>query len=71
MKPHNRTIQENGKEPYALQLRDEMRPAAFVDFLRRTARRHPAVWGKIVRGLGLSVVGRWSFGLARSMIASG
>jgi lycopene cyclase CruA len=65
------TLHEMGNEPYARLLRDEMRPAAFVDFLRRTARRHPAVWGKIVRGLGLSVVGRWSFGLARSMIASG
>jgi len=65
-----RTLHEMGNEPYANLLRDEMLPSSFVDFLRRTAGRHPAVWGKIVRGLGLRVVGRWSLGLARSMVVS-
>jgi lycopene cyclase CruA len=65
-----RTLHEMGDEHYAQLLRDEMKPAAFVDFLRRTASRHPAVWGKITRGLGFKFVGRWSLGLARSMVAS-
>ena len=65
-----RTLHEMGDERYASLLRDEMRPSTFVTFLRKTASRHPAVWGKIGRGLGLKVAGRWSLGLARSMVAS-
>jgi lycopene cyclase CruA len=65
-----RTLHEMGDEPYARLLRDEMSPASFVAFLRKTAARHPAVWGKIVRGLGFRVVGRWSLGLARSMAST-
>jgi lycopene cyclase CruA len=65
-----RTLHEMGSEPYAHLLRDEMRPLAFAQFLRRTASRHPSVWGKTVRGLGLSVAGRWSLVLARSMVGA-
>lgn len=65
-----RTLHEMGDEPYARLLRDEMSPASFVAFLRRTAARHPAVWGKIARGLGFRIVGRWSLGLARSMVST-
>jgi lycopene cyclase CruA len=65
-----RTLHEMGDEPYARLLRDQMKPSTFVAFLRQTAARHPAVWGKIVRGLGFKVVGRWGLGLARSMVAS-
>jgi lycopene cyclase CruA len=64
-----RTLHELGNEPYASLLRDEMTPAAFLGFLRTTARRHPAVWGQVVRGLGLVAAGKWTFGLARSMVA--
>jgi len=65
-----RTLHEMGDDAYGALLRDEMRPAAFVEFLRKTAATHPAVWGKIMRGLGLGVVGRWSLGLARTFAAS-
>jgi len=64
------TLHQMGNEPYARLLRDEMTPAAFVEFLRRTASRHPAVWRKVARGIGLKVAGRWSLGLARAMVAS-
>ncbi len=64
-----RTLHEMGCEPYARLLRDEMSPASFLEFLRRTAARHPAVWGKVMRGLGAASVGRWGVGLARSMLA--
>jgi lycopene cyclase CruA len=63
------TLYEMGDDHYGRLLRDEMSPATFVAFLGRTASRHPAVWGKVARGLGLKV-GRWGLGLARSMVAS-
>jgi hypothetical protein len=51
---------------YAELLRDEMKPGAFVRFLSRTARLHPAVWGEVTRGLGPLAAGRWGLNVARS-----
>jgi lycopene cyclase CruA len=65
-----RTLRETGNEAYAGLLRDEMSARDFVKFLRTTAARHPAVWGKVVRGLGLTATARWGLGLARSMLVS-
>ncbi len=62
-------LHELGNGPYAGLLRDEMPPAGVVDFLRKTAARHPAVWGKVVRGLGLGAMGRWGIGVARALAA--
>ena len=64
------SLHEMGEGPYERLLRDEMMPREVVAFLRRTAARHPAVWGKVRRGLGLSIVGRWGVGLARSMMSA-
>lgn len=65
-----RTLAEAGNDAFAALLRDEMSVPAFVSFLRKTARRHPAVWGQVLRGLGPWVAGRWSFGLTRQMLAA-
>ncbi len=62
-----KTLHEMGNDAYAALLRDEMAPAEFVGFLRTTARRHPAVWGQVMRGLGPWTAGRWGLGVARSM----
>jgi lycopene cyclase CruA len=64
-------LQSMGSGPYARLLRDEMDVPSFVDFLRRTAAKHPAAWSKGVRGLGVRALGRWSAGLARSWWHSG
>jgi lycopene cyclase CruA len=64
------TLYGMGNAPYAQLLRDEMKPRAFIGFLRKTAARHPAAWGKIMRGIGVGVVGRWGLGLARSVFAN-
>ena len=62
------TLHAMGNRPYAALLRDEMSVAEFVAFLRKTASRHPAVWGKVARGLGAATVGRWGLGLARTLV---
>jgi lycopene cyclase CruA len=64
------TLHGMGNAAYAQLLRDEMQPRAFLGFLRRTAARHPAAWGKIMRGIGVGVAGRWGLGLARSVFAN-
>jgi lycopene cyclase CruA len=64
------TLHELGGEAYAALLRDEMRPADFVAFLRATARRHPAVWGTVMTGLGPWDAARWGAGVARSLWSS-
>jgi lycopene cyclase CruA len=61
------TLHELGEESYAALLRDEMRPADFVAFLRRTAVRHPAVWRQVMVGLGPWTAARWGAGVARSV----
>ncbi len=61
------TLEDLGNDDYARLLRDEMSPARFVDFLRTTARRHPAVWGQVMRGLGPWTAGRWGWSVARSV----
>jgi lycopene cyclase CruA len=64
-------LQSMGSGAYARLLRDEMDVSSFVAFLRRTAAKHPAAWSKVVRGLGVRALGRWSAGLARSWWLSG
>ena len=56
-----------GPEAYAELLRDELPPRELVGFLRRTAQRHPAVWGQVRRGLGLGQLGRWSVEAFRAL----
>jgi lycopene cyclase CruA len=63
------TLHEMGPEPHANFLRDEMDVPTFVEFLRRTASKHPRVWRKVLRGLGIKAAGRWGWGLARSYAA--
>ncbi len=62
-----RTLFEMGEGHYAALLRDEMAPADFIAFLRRTATRHPAVWRQVIRGLGPVTAGRWGLGAVRAM----
>ena len=59
------SLGELGDDVYGALLRDEMRPRDFTRFLRRTASRHPQVWGEVMRGLGPWTLGRWSLGVAR------
>jgi lycopene cyclase CruA len=59
-----RTLRDMGNESYAALLRDEMDTGLFLSFLRQTARRHPAVWGKALRGLSPATVGRWGLSVA-------
>lgn len=61
------TLAEMGEERYAELLRDEMNARDFLTFLRATAARHPAVWGKVWRGIGPLTATRWGAGLARSV----
>ncbi len=51
-------------DAYAKLLRDEMGEQTFMAFLRSTAKRHPAVWRKARRGLGISSLARWGVKLA-------
>lgn len=62
------SLYDLGNERYASLLRDEMSPSGVVDFLRRTAARHPAVWGKVARGLGPGAAMRWSLGVGRALV---
>ena len=57
-----------GPRPYAELLRDELPAAELVTFLRRTASRHPAVWGQVMRGLGLGRASRWGISAIRSLV---
>jgi len=54
------SLHEMGNEPYAKLLRDEMTPVEMVSFLRRTAKKHPAVWRQVWGGIGLRRLGRWT-----------
>jgi lycopene cyclase CruA len=61
-----RMLHSMGNDTYAQLLRDEMAPDDFVDFLRRTARAHPAVWKRVVRALPPWMAARWGVNVARS-----
>lgn len=60
-------LHDMGPEAYAQLLRDEMDVGSFMEFLRLTAAKHPGVWGKVVRGMGIGTLSRWSVGLVRSL----
>lgn len=59
------TLHASG-DGYARLLRDEASAAEIISFLRDTSARHPAVWGKVLRGLGVMRAGRWGLNVARS-----
>jgi lycopene cyclase CruA len=65
-----RTLFEMGSEAYESLLRDEMAAADVITYLRKTSVRHPAVWGKVMRGLGFGSAARWSVSIARAMLAA-
>jgi lycopene cyclase CruA len=60
------TLHASG-EGYARLLRDQASPGEIVAFLQKTSGRHPAVWGKVLRGLGLARAGRWGINVALSL----
>lgn len=62
------TLHAMDHDAYARLLRDEIAPREIVTFLRRTAARHPRVWGTAVRALGAVNAGRWSAAVARAML---
>lgn len=61
------TLHAMGPEPYGALLRDEMRPADFVRFLRQTAGRYPRVYGQVARQLGITSTSRWAWRLWRTL----
>ena len=60
------TLSELGNDTYAALLKDQLDPRTFVEFLRRTAHRHPAVYREVLGALGPRAVARWGVGLART-----
>jgi len=57
------TLEEMGQDSYRDLLRDDMHPRDFIEFLRRTARRHPAVYPRVFDRLGSRAVARWGMQL--------
>ncbi|MDP9033941.1 MAG: lycopene cyclase, partial [Myxococcota bacterium] len=64
------TLGGMGNQAYASLLQDEMRPAEFARFLWRLAERHPSVWARAMRGMGLGPAARWALTVASSLLAS-
>lgn len=62
------TLAELGEPAYASLLQDRMGPEAFVDFLRRTSRRRPAVYGEVLRGLGPAALLGWGASVATGLV---
>lgn len=60
------TLHEMGPSAYEALLRDEMAPALFTQFLRRTAERRGSVWRTVPKTMGLGAAGRWIFAIARA-----
>lgn len=64
------TLHEMGPGPYQALLRDEMAPAHFTDFLRRTAGKRARVWHEVPRTMGLGAAGRWLLAVVRSALSA-
>lgn len=62
------TLAQLGEQPYGRLLRDEASMAEFVTFLRRTAARHPQVYGEVFARLGPLAVSRWGLSLASALV---
>lgn len=65
------SLEEMGNESFAALLKDRMGARAFVGFLRRTAARHPSVYGEVMKALGPMKMARWGVSLARGALAGG
>lgn len=65
------TLHEMGPEAYEALLRDEMSPALFTVFLRRTAERRGSVWRTVPKTMGLGAAGRWIYAVARASFTRG
>lgn len=63
------TLHEMGPAAYQALLRDEMMPAHFTDFLRKTAAKRARVWHEVPRTMGLGAAGRWLLAVVRSSLA--
>ncbi|HTJ83264.1 MAG TPA: lycopene cyclase, partial [Polyangiaceae bacterium] len=57
-----------GQEAFAALLRDEMALGDFLEFLRGTARRRPAVYSEVLARLGPWNTVRWGTSLARAAV---
>ena len=64
------TLEELGNDAYAALLQDEMRPRAFVDFLRRTAEKRPSVYREAFSALGAKAIARWGVNVARGALVA-
>ncbi len=62
------TLAGMGNASFAALLKDRMRADDFLAFLRRTARRHPAVYTEVMSALGPSAMARWGLRLARGAL---
>lgn len=62
------SLSELGEEPFRALLQDRMPLPAFVDFLRRTARRRPQVYREVFGQLGAGRALRWGFNVASSLV---
>lgn len=59
------SLAELGEETFAAFVRDEIGFADFLDFMRRTAARHPTIYREVFERLSKLEVARWSLGFAR------
>lgn len=62
------TLHGMGQDAYGALLRDEMSARELVRFLHRTSLRHPAVYPRVLKVLGVSGVSRWGAGIARGVL---
>lgn len=65
------SLEEMGNGSFAALLKDRMTAREFVAFLRRTATRHPAVYGEVMKALGPMKMARWGVHLVRGALAGG
>ena len=63
------SLEEMGNERFAALLKDRMGARDFVAFLRRTAMKHPSVYGDVMKALGPMKMARWGVHLVRGALA--
>ncbi len=62
------SLSELGQEPFRALLQDQMPLPAFLEFLRRTARKRPQVYREVLGLLGARRALRWGFNVASSLV---
>lgn len=65
------SLEAMGNDTFAALLKDQTSARDFVAFLRLTAKRHPSVYGDVMKSLGPLPMARWGARLARSVLGAG